>query len=79
MDTRRGGAATVANEAIETQQHDADRDDQATARGSGDKSSRCDDLPDAGREACGSGAQWTSGNDESHEERRYQACSGEAS
>lgn len=37
------------------------------------------DVPDAGRAACGSEAQWTSGSDESHAERRYQACSGEAS
>ena len=38
---------------------------------------RC--LPVAGKGACGSEAQSTSGNDESHGERRYQACSGEAS
>ncbi len=37
------------------------------------------DLPDAGRGACGSGAQSISGIDESHGERRYQACSDEAS
>ncbi len=36
-------------------------------------------LPDAGRGACGSGAQWTSGSDESRGERRYQAYNGEAS
>lgn len=36
-------------------------------------------IPDAGRGACGSAARCSSGNDGSHAERRYQACSGEAS
>lgn len=36
-------------------------------------------LPDAGRGACGSAARCSSGSDGSHAERRYQACSGEAS
>lgn len=38
-----------------------------------------DNIPDAGRGACGSAARCSSGNDGSHAERRYQACSGEAS
>ena len=36
-------------------------------------------LPGAGRGACGSEAQSTSGSDESHGERRYRACSDGAS
>lgn len=36
-------------------------------------------IPDAGRGACGSAARCSSGSDGSHAERRYQACSGEAS
>ena len=37
------------------------------------------DIPDAGRGACGSAARCSSGSDGSHAERRYRACSGEAS
>lgn len=50
------------------------------SRGMGSASSLAvADIPDAGRGACESAARCSSGSDGSHAERRYQACSGEAS